>query len=194
MWFADGRFEPDYRSINIMNELCWTNNLRLIKFLAFDVVAYLDLNKISENYFCKQEIMPQQINDLLKCWLQLLTEFCLRDAVRDSPQFERLLRPIYNQAEILQCWSMLSDTSYADVVLNKFVTIADHHYAFASRGTDKGLLLNLLKASAEFYSLADRNLLSCFSSAKRRCYLKALCQILLKPNEQTVKKGNNNYN
>ena len=188
MWFEDGRFEPDYRSINIMNELCWSDNPRLIKFLAFDVVAHLDLHKISESYFRKQEIMPQQINDLLKCWLQLLADFGLRDSIRESAQFSTLLRPVFNQAEILQCWSMLSDTAYADVVLNKFATLADHTYALSSRGTDKGLLLNLFKASAEFYALAERNMLSCFSSAKRRCYLKAICQILLKPTVQTVTK------
>lgn len=121
-----------------MNEICWSANPRQIKFLAFDLVAYLDLAKISESFFRKQEIMPQQINDLLKCWLQLLTEFCLRDCVRESNQFDTLLKPVYNQAEFLQCWSMLSDTSYSEVVMNKFCASADYHYAFASRGTDKG--------------------------------------------------------
>ena len=81
---------------------------------------------------------------------------------------------------------MLSDTSYADVLMNRFCARADHHYAFASRGTDRGLLISLLKASAEFTSLADHNLLSCFSSAKRRCFLRALCTILLKPSAATM--------
>jgi hypothetical protein len=181
------QYEPDYQSINVMMELCFAPNNRLIKYLAFDIVSYLDFNLISENYFRKMEIMPIQINDLLKCWLQLLTEFCLRDNIRESNQFDDLLRPIYNQAEVLQCWSMLSDTSYKDVVLNRFCQFADYHYAFATRGTDRGLLMNLLKSSGEFYSLADRNSISCFSSAKRRCYLKAVCHLLLKPSINIIK-------
>ena len=163
-----------------MSELCLAPNHRLVKYLAFDVVAYLDLNRISESFFRKSEIQPMQINDLLKCWLQLLTEFCLRDSVRESSKFDAMLRPVYNQAEVLQCWSMLSDTSYAEVVIQRFSACADYRYAFASRGLDRGLLINILKASAEFYSLAYRSSLSCFSSAKRRCYLKALCELLLK--------------
>ena len=105
-WFGAGQFEPDYRSINIMSELCLAQNNRLVKHLAFDVVAHLDLNRISESFFRKSEIQPMQINDLLKCWLQLLTEFCLRDSIRESPLFDSMLRPVYNQAEVLQCWSM----------------------------------------------------------------------------------------
>ena len=120
-----------------MNEICWSANTRQLKFLAFDIVAYLDLARITESYFRKLEIMPQQINDLLKCWLQLLTEFCLRDSIRESQQFDTLLRPVFNQAEVLQSWSMLSDTSYMDVVMNKFCPSADYHYVFASRGTDR---------------------------------------------------------
>jgi hypothetical protein len=192
-WFGIGQFEPDYRSINIMSELCWAPNTRLVKFLAYDLVSYLDLSRISESYFRKMEIMPMQINDLLKCWLQLLTEFCLRDNVRESAQFDTLLRPIYNQAEVLQCWSMLSDTSYSDVVMQRFCALADYRYAFASRGVDRGLLINILKSSAEFYSLAYRNSLSCFSSAKRRCYLKAICELLLKPTAQTIKADNESF-
>ncbi len=53
--------------------------------------------------------------------------------------------------------------------------------------------MNLLKSSAEFNSLADRNLLSCFSSAKRRCYLKAVCQILLKPSFTTINNEQENF-
>lgn len=169
-----------------MNEICWSANARQLKFLAFDIVSYLDLPRISESYFRRQEVLPQQINDFLKCWLQLLTEFCMRDSIRESKQFDTRLRPVFNQAEILQSWSMLSDTSYSDVIMNRFCPAADYHYAFASRGTDRGLLMNLLKSSAEFNSLADQNLLSCFSSAKRRCYLKAVCQILLKPSADTI--------
>ena len=181
------QYEPDYQSINIMMELCLAPNSRLIRYLAFDIISYLDFNLICESYFRKMEIMPIQINDLLKCWLQLLTEFCLRDSIRESTQFDGLLRPIYNQAEVLQCWSMLSDTSYSDVVLNRFCQVADYHYAFATRGTDRGLLMNLLKSAGEFYSLADRNSISCFASAKRRCYLKAVCYLLLKPSINTIK-------
>jgi hypothetical protein len=181
------QYEPDYQSINIMMELCLAPNSRLVRYLAFDIVSYLDFNLICESYFRKMEIMPMQINDLLKCWLQLLAEFCLRDSIRESNQFDGLLRPIYNQAEVLQCWSMLSDTSYSDVVLNRFCQIADYHYAFATRGTDRGLLMNLLKSAGEFYSLTDRNSISCFSSAKRRCYLKAVCHLLLKPSISTIK-------
>jgi len=152
------------------------------------LVAYLDMGGIIESYFKKEEIKPIQINDLLKCWLHLLTEFCLRDSIRESPKFESMLRPIYSQAEILECWSMLSDESYSDVVINRFCQIADFRYAFASRGTDRGLLMNLLKSSAEFYSLAQsNNFLSSFSSAKRRLYLKALTEILLKPSAQTIR-------
>lgn len=186
-WFGNEMFEPDYRSINIMSELCTVPNGQLVKFIAFNLVCYFDLNRITENYFRKVEIKPIQINDLLKCILQLLADFCLRDSVRESSKFEDLLRPIYNQAEVLQCWSMLSDTSYASVVLERFLPTADYRYAFASRGTDRGLLMNLLKSSAEFYSLAERNSLSCFASAKRRCYLKVVCELLLKPSVQSIK-------
>jgi len=185
-WYSG--FEPDYRSINILGELCSSSNDKLITFIAFDLVAYLDMGGIIESYFKKEEIKPIQINDLLKCWLHLLTEFCLRDSIRESPKFESMLRPIYSQAEILECWSMLSDESYSDVVINRFCQIADFRYAFASRGTDRGLLMNLLKSSAEFYSLAQsNNFLSSFSSAKRRLYLKALTEILLKPSAQTIR-------
>jgi hypothetical protein len=193
-WFGSGQFEPDYRSINIMSELCLAQNTHLVKHLAFDLVSYLDLNRISESYFRKAEIQPMQINDLLKCWLQLLTEFCLRDSIRESSKFDSMLRPVYNQAEVLQCWSMLSDTSYAEVVMQRFTVCADYRYAFASRGLDRGLLINILKASAEFFSIASyRSSLSCFSSAKRRCYLKALCELLLKPSTQTVKTDHDSF-
>jgi hypothetical protein len=36
--------------------------------------------------------------------------------------------------------------------------------------------------------LADRSSLSCFASAKRRCYLKAVCTLLLKPSIQTIRQ------
>jgi hypothetical protein len=189
-WFKGYSFEPDYRSINILSELCSSINTKLITFIAFDLVAYLDMPGIIESYFKKEEIKPIQINDLLKCWLQLLTEFCLRDSIRESSsQFDTMLRPIYSQAEQLECWSMLSDASYSDVVIQRFCQLADYRYAFASRGTDRGLLMNLLKSSAEFYSLADckNNFMSSFSSAKRRLYLKALSEILLKPTAQTIR-------
>ena len=71
--------------------------------------------------------------------------------------------------------------------LDPLRSIADHRPACATRGTHKGLLMNLLKSAAEFYSLVDKNSLSCFSSAKRRCYLKALCELLLKPSAQAIK-------
>lgn len=186
-WFGNGLFEPDYQTVNAINELCYSKNTRLIKHIAFDLVCYFDLNRITDSYFRQVQITPVQINDLLKCLLQVLAEFCLRDAVRESNKFDSLLRPVYNQAEVLQCWSMLSDTSYSCVVLDRFCPDADYVYAFASRGTDRGLLMNLLKSAAEFYTLADRNSLSCFSSAKRRCYLKAICHLLLKPTLQTIK-------
>lgn len=88
-----------------------------------------------------------QMNDLLKCILACLSEFCLRESVRESSKFEALLRPIYNQAEVLQCWSMLSDTSYSSVLTDRFSVYADHLYAFATRGTDRGMLMVLLKAA-----------------------------------------------
>lgn len=53
--------------------------------------------------------------------------------------------------------------------------------------------MNLLKSSAEFNLQADGNLLSCFSSAKRRCYLKAVCQILLKPSYTTINNELENF-
>jgi len=42
-------------------------NTKLITFIAFDLVAYLDMSGIIESYFKKEEIKPIQINDLLKC-------------------------------------------------------------------------------------------------------------------------------
>ena len=65
-WFERGLFEPDYKSINIMNEMSLGYNEQMLHYLAFDLVAHLDLAKICENYFRKAEIMPIQINDLLK--------------------------------------------------------------------------------------------------------------------------------
>lgn len=53
--------------------------------------------------------------------------------------------------------------------------------------------MNILKSSAEFNSIADQNLLSCFSSAKRRCFLKAICQILLKPSYATIQNEIDNF-
>jgi hypothetical protein len=188
-WFGGGLFEPDYRSVNIMSELCTANNVKLVRMLAFDVVAHLDLGKICDSFFRRLEVTPMQINDMLKCWLQMLAEFCLREGVREASGslFDSLLRPIYNQAEVLQCWSMLSDTSYSDVIMQRFCIVADQRYAFASRGTDRGLLMSLLKSAAEFYSLTERNSLSCFASAKRRAYLRAICEILLKPPAANIK-------
>ncbi|CAF0782953.1 unnamed protein product [Brachionus calyciflorus] len=186
-WFGDSNFEPDYRSVNLMCEISSNPITRPLKFLAFNIVCYFDLNKITDSYFRQPEIKPIQINDLLRCFLQLLTEFCLRDSIRESDRFDTLLRPVYNQAEVLQCWSMLSDNSYSSIVMERFLPSADYRYVFASRGTDRGLLMILLKSAAEFYSLAERNSLSCFSSAKRRTYLKVICELLLKPSVQVVK-------
>lgn len=126
-----------------------------------------------------------------QCWLQLLTEFCLRNSIRESEKFQSQLRPIYHQAEVLQCWSMLSDVSFAEVVTGRFCALADYQYAFASRGTDRGLLINLLKSASEFYSFV--NTMSCFSSAKRRCYLRAICEILLKPSLQIVRADSESF-
>ena len=189
-WFGAGHFEPDYRSIHIMGELCLTPNPRLLKYMAFELVAHLDLHRISESFFRQSDIKPMQINDLLKCWLQLLVEFCLRDSIRESPLFEATLRPVFNQAEVLPCWSMLSDASYAEVVTQRFAALADHTYALASRGLARGLCVNVLKAAAEFYAPTA---LSCFSSPKRRCYLRAMCELLLKPTLQVVKEDGESF-
>lgn len=42
---------------------------------------------------------------------------------------------------------MLSDAAYSSVVIERFCAAADYSYAFASRGTDRGLLMMLLKAA-----------------------------------------------
>lgn len=146
-WYGHGGFEPDYRTVQIMSELCAAQNTRLVKHLAYDLVCYFNLARIAESYLCAPAITPMQINDLLKAILQTLSEFCLRDAVRESSRFELVLRPVYNQAEVLQCWSMLSDAAYSSVVIERFCAAADYSYAFASRGTDRGLLMMLLKAA-----------------------------------------------
>jgi hypothetical protein len=192
-WFGNGSFEPDYRSINILSELCSSTNTNILKYLAYDLVALLDFNRITESYFRQNSILPVQINDLLKTCLQLLCEFCLRDSIRESNQFDAIMRPIYNQIEMLQCWSMLSDTNYSDVIMNRFCSGADYQYAFASRGTERGLLVNILKSAAEFYSFnidtasgQPMKTASCFSSAKRRCFLRALCLLLLKPSTDII--------
>ena len=69
-------------------------------------------------------------------------------------------------------------------------------YAFASRGTDRGLLMNVLKSAAEFYAFEDSASSacvsvseagrSCFASVKRRYYLRALCTVLLKPTAHII--------
>jgi hypothetical protein len=59
------------------------------------------MSHIIESYFKIEEINPIQINDLLKCWLHLLTEFCLRDSIRETTKFQTQLKPIYAQAETL---------------------------------------------------------------------------------------------
>ena len=186
-WFSQGSFEPDCRTVNLMSEMASSPAIEPLKHLAFSLVCFFDLSKITDSYFRQPEIKPIQINDLLRCLLQLLTEFCLRDAIRESDNFDAQLRPVYNQAEVLQCWSMLSDNSYSDIVLDRFLPSADYRYAFASRGLEKGLLMMVLKSAAEFYSLAEKNSLSCFSSVKRRLYLKTICELLLKPSVQSVK-------
>ena len=99
-WFAASCFAPDHRSINILAAMCVSGSARQLKFLAFDLVAHLDLARISESYFRRAEVLPQQINDFLKCWLHLLTEFCMRDSIRESKQFDTRLRPVFNQAEV----------------------------------------------------------------------------------------------
>ncbi|RNA18051.1 ectopic P granules 5 -like protein [Brachionus plicatilis] len=186
-WFGAGSFEPDCRTVNLMAEISSNQAPEPLKYLAFNLVCFFDLSKITDSYFRQPEIKPIQINDLLKCILQLLAEFCLRDSIRESDSFDALLRPVYNQAEVLQYWSMLSDNSYSNIVLDRFLPLADYRYAFASRGVEKGLLMMVLKSAAEFYSLVERNSLSCFSSAKRRLYLKTMCELLLKPSAQSVK-------
>lgn len=132
-----------------MCELCHAHNARLVKFLAFELVGYFNLAHITESYFRAASITPSQTNDLLKCILQMLSEFCLRESVRDSARFEMILKPVYNQAEVLQCWSMLSDTAYSSVVVDRFCAGADYLYAFASRGTDRGLLMIVLKSAGK---------------------------------------------
>ncbi len=156
-WYSSGLYEPDYRSIHILNELCANSNTntRALKFIAFNLVNYLDLAKLTDAYIRNPNVTPIQMNDLLMCILNLLTEFCLRDQIRESSVFERTLRPVYNQAEVLPHWSMLSDNSYASVVLDKFCAHADYRYALASRGTERGLLINLLKSAAEFYTITS---------------------------------------
>lgn len=147
-WLGHGSFDPDYQTVQIMCELCHAHNARLVKFLAYELVGYFNLAHITENYFRAASITPSQTNDLLKCILQMLCEFCLRESVRgDAAKFETILRPVYNQAEILQCWSMLSDTAYSSVVVDRFCTCADYLYAFASRGTDRGLIMVVLKSA-----------------------------------------------
>lgn len=154
-WFGNGYFEPDYQTVQIMCELCHAHNVRLVKFLAYELVGFFSLARITEAYLRAASITPSQTNDLLKCILQMLTEFCLRDPVRESPKFEMVLRPVYNQAEVLSCWSMLSDTAYASVLVDRFSTRADYLYAFASRGTDRGLLMVVLKSAGKFTFLID---------------------------------------
>jgi hypothetical protein len=66
-WFKSYSFESDYRSINILSELCSSINTKPITFIAFDLVAYFDMPGIIESYFKKEEIKSIQINDLLKC-------------------------------------------------------------------------------------------------------------------------------
>lgn len=187
-WYSSGNgvhVELDFRSISLLNEICLlpTSNVRVLKFLAFNLITYLDLSHLTDSYIHNVNVTPAQVNDLLKCLLNLLTEFCLRDQIRDSTQFDKLLRPVYNQAEALPHWSLLSDTSYSEVVIDRFCQNAqvDYRFVLASRGTERGLLINLLKSAAEFYTVmsADRSSISCFSSVKRRLYLRALCHVLL---------------
>lgn len=153
-WYGQGAFEPDARTVHIMSELCHAHtNSRLVKHLAYELVAYFNLTHITESYFRAASITPMQINDLLRCVLHTLSEFCLRESVRESSRFECALRPVYSQAEVLQCWSMLSDDAYASVVLDRFCVSADYLYAFASRGTDRGLLMIVLKAAGSILPL-----------------------------------------
>ncbi len=193
-WYLNGMYEPDYRSIHILSEMSSSGanlNFRILKFLAYNLVIYLDFTRLTETYIRNVQISPSQMNDLLKCFLSLLSEFCLRDSIRESANFEKSLKPIYNQAEILPHWSMLSDESYASVLLEKFCPNADYKYAMATRGTERGLLINVLKSAAEFYTIhtLDHQSISCFSSAKRRIYLRSICNLLLKPqvNQQVLK-------
>ena len=128
-WF-DERFEPDHQTVHALAELCSTPSScassKSLKFVAYELTARLHLGRICESYFRRVDVSPAHINDFLKCLLQLLAECCVRDSVRESSQFEPLLRPVYNQTEILACWSMLTDASYAQVVLDRFALHADH--------------------------------------------------------------------
>lgn len=169
-------FRPTYDTIQHFHSLVTSGKINVIKYLAFQVFSHLNLVDITASYYKINDLTGNQINNLLKYWLDIMTEFSLIDEIRDANKFEGLLRPVFIQAESLQ-WSLLSDESYSSVILNRFAFKADFNFVFETRGSNRGLLTNIFKAASEWFSNIDS--ISCFSSAKRRLFLKALCKILV---------------
>jgi hypothetical protein len=182
-------FLPNKSDLNLFLSLCASSTHSVVEFFAFKIVPSLNWSKIIDYYYTTHD--HEHINKLFCVLLEVLTRLCLNGKIRESSEFDLKLRTVYQQAESIE-WSILSDSTYQPLIIDLFATNADHSYVFASRSTKHGLLLNALKAAAEFdcYTHTEITSLSCFSTNKRRLFIKALCDILLKPGTVTLLNHN----